>query len=231
MMQDKNTATLHQAIDRLPEYDPPPAIWANVAEQLPVAHAWDAVIRQLPNYTPPTTIWEALEGQLPAPPPRFNWSIVIYGVATVAAVLLLAAIWYPKPQPPAPPKPAPPVDVPSPTVPIAAVKTRPKTARSASGPTVFERREEKTDPLLTELARQADDPGFALLESFCQTALPACENTEFKQLKSELDELTGARTQLKNALGDYAQDSELVAQLVQVEQARNRLLQQLIAFM
>lgn len=84
------------------------------------------------------------------------------------------------------------------------------------------------DNVLLQACQNTDNSGYAMLETLCQEALPVCEDPRFKQLKSELDELTRAHSELKGALGQYADDPALVSQLVQIEQSRNQILQQLI---
>ena len=92
-------------------------------------------------------------------------------------------------------------------------------------------RTEVADDVVLKASQNADDPGYALIETLCREALPLCEEPQFKQLKTELDELSRAHTELKNALGDFADDPELVTQLVRIEQSRNQILQQLIILM
>ena len=60
--------------------------------------------------------------------------------------------------------------------------------------------------------------------------MPVCDIPEFKTLKTELDELTTAQNELRHALGLYADDPELVSQMVQLERERDLILQKLIQF-
>jgi hypothetical protein len=84
------------------------------------------------------------------------------------------------------------------------------------------------DDILIMACQQSDDTHYSIIETLCQEALPVCEEPQFKKLKAELDDLTRAHTELKNALGNFADEPELVAQLVEIERSRNQILQQLI---
>jgi hypothetical protein len=97
-------------------------------------------------------------------------------------------------------------------------------------PTLAHRTEVVDDDLIM-VSRRADDPSYNIVETLCQEALPVCEEPQFKQLKAELDDLTHAHSELKNALGDFADDPEMIAQLIEIEHIRYQILQQLIAMM
>ena len=72
------------------------------------------------------------------------------------------------------------------------------------------------------------DKDFALVEAFCETALPKCEEPEFKHLKTELDDLNKAREDLKNVLSAYNSDPEIVAQLSKLENERSGVLKKMM---
>jgi hypothetical protein len=72
------------------------------------------------------------------------------------------------------------------------------------------------------------DKDFALVEAFCETALPKCEEPEFKNLKTELDDLNKAREDLKNVLSAYNSDPEIVAQLTKLENVRSDVLKKIM---
>ncbi len=70
-----------------------------------------------------------------------------------------------------------------------------------------------------------------IVETLCKTALPKCENPEFKSLKDELEELNQSYSQLKSALSDYNTDPDLVVQLSKLENERSSVLRKMIAFL
>ncbi len=71
----------------------------------------------------------------------------------------------------------------------------------------------------------------AVVETLCKTALPKCENPEFKSLKDELEKLNQSYSQLKSALSDYNTDPDLVVQLSKLENERSSVLRKMIAFL
>lgn len=70
---------------------------------------------------------------------------------------------------------------------------------------------------------------YAHIQAICQKRIAVCEKPEFKNLKQELDDLTAASQQLKEALGAYNTDDVLAAQLSEIEQERAHILQKLTA--
>jgi hypothetical protein len=74
----------------------------------------------------------------------------------------------------------------------------------------------------------SDDETFAMVEEFCKTALPVCEQSDFKNLKAELDELNTAHTRLKNAIGDYAANPDLIDEITKIDNERTTILRQLV---
>ncbi|WP_028524242.1 hypothetical protein [Runella limosa] len=74
---------------------------------------------------------------------------------------------------------------------------------------------------------EAIDQQYEQLQAFCETKTPVCEKPEFKDLKQQLDELTIASRQLKEALGEYNTDASLSSQLSDIEHERAELLKKL----
>lgn len=71
------------------------------------------------------------------------------------------------------------------------------------------------------------DRQYEKLQAFCKTKTTVCEKPEFKHLKQQLDDLTLASKQLKEAIGEYNTDAALASQLSEIEQERAQLLQKL----
>ncbi len=245
---EKNKQNLVQAIIQLPEYEPPDLLWYDLAEQLDFEEKIQTPLREMPNYTPPSALWDELAIQIADTPelkpksstrPAFKW---------LAMVLLLALVSYigfgikqSKKQAPVETQMAP-TEAPKQlkaNEPIAQIapaqkqtatkpsKDKNRTNRSNPQPKRTHRTE-VVDDVLIMACQQSDDSHYSIIESLCQEALPVCEEPQFKKLKAELDELTRAHDELKNALGNYADEAELVAQLVEIERSRNQILQQLI---
>lgn len=90
---------------------------------------------------------------------------------------------------------------------------------------------EVVDNQLLKTENNEIESDMKIVETLCKTALPKCENPEFKNLKDELNELNEAYSQLKNALSDYNTDPDLVVQLSKLENERSSVLRKMIAFL
>ena len=242
---ERNKENLRRAIEQLPEYQPPHGLWHGLAEQLDFEQELQAPLKEMPTYTPPDTVWAGLAARIEQTPelkpkprirPILKWLI--------GALLIAFFIgWWLVPTdvaPPAPPAVAPesdkPAEVIAQTIPSpqpAATQTR-STPRPSSKPRpqpAITHRTEVVDDALLMASRRVEDPSYYILETLCVEALPVCEEPHFKQLKAELDELTLAYSELKTALGNFADDTDMVTQLIEIERARYQILQQLIAMM
>ncbi|NJL75482.1 MAG: hypothetical protein HC892_11080 [Saprospiraceae bacterium] len=88
-MREKKTHTLLKAIQELPNYVPPSAVWEQIEVQLEET-ALHKAIAQLPVHQPPSTVWRQIEKRL-SPLHSINKK------AAIAASLVLmasAGIWY-----------------------------------------------------------------------------------------------------------------------------------------
>jgi len=63
----------------------------------------------------------------------------------------------------------------------------------------------------------------------CELQSYACTQPVFQSLKSELDELTAARDMLREAIGEYGTDYELLGELKEIEMLRTDIIKQLAA--
>jgi hypothetical protein len=68
---------------------------------------------------------------------------------------------------------------------------------------------------------------YEMIVAYCKEQTYVCENTEFKSLKTELDELNTASNQLKEAVGKYNTEPELIAQLTNIEQQKSEILRKM----
>ncbi len=88
--------------------------------------------------------------------------------------------------------------------------------------------EEKADAVLLAVVREPEDEAFQLLEEICRQPAPVCKDPEFIALKAELDELTSAKSELREAMGLYETDTELNEQLTRIERERSELLRRMM---
>lgn len=87
--------------------------------------------------------------------------------------------------------------------------------------------QEKINPKTIVTTNQTIEQQYAHLQALCQKRVTVCEKPEFKNLKKELDNLTAAGNQLKEALGAYNTDATLSAQLSEIERERADILKKL----
>ena len=87
--------------------------------------------------------------------------------------------------------------------------------------------EEIINPKLQPVVDQSLDKQYAQLQAICKKEVTLCEKPDFKSLKQELEQLTLASHQLKDALGNYNTDANLSAQLSEIEAQRADILKKL----
>lgn len=74
-----------------------------------------------------------------------------------------------------------------------------------------------------------DEAAFSLLDEFCNKIAFECNSPEFISLKTELDELNTAHSELKAVLTAFNEDPDLLEQLTLIERQRTDLLKTLFA--
>lgn len=248
MKMEKNKENLDKAIAQLPQYQPPEMLWEGIADQLDFEQNLEKPLREMPVYNPPAALWEELITKIEQTPEltekpktdhRFKW----FGAAflLLSGALMLFLMVKNRPELPSEKQNLPPAAPEQPRVeqPMAhvvpespqnrsRVKKHKKQSAAADPVPAIQHRTEVVDDMLLMACQQTDDANFSIIETLCREALPVCEEPQFKQLKAELDELNNAHSALKNALGNFADDPEMVTQLIEIERSRNQILQQLI---
>jgi hypothetical protein len=188
------------------------------------------ILKNLPTYEPPKTVWEAIKTRLPLlemrtyEPPTDIWESIENQLVTqekpAKRLPILRGVWKHYKL-------------------MAAASV---TLLIAFGLTFFLSKNKTNDATIVVTTEVIDnqliqqnwsdsDKDFALVEAFCETALPKCEEPEFKNLKTELDDLNKAREHLKNVLSAYNSDPEIVAQLTKLENVRSDILKKIMAQM
>lgn len=241
---------LKYALSHLPQYSPPPGVWAEIEAALAAEQFLAAAVPALPVHTPPEAVWAGIEAGLGKAPQHRPLRRVLFSryVLLAAASLLLwlaASRWLLRPSAIAPAEVAAlssetakqeiPASIAAPYAP-ALQKTLPQkplktthTNRAIAGE-VITFSQKVVDNQLLEVCREPENDAFALVDQLCRTQMPVCDIPAFKSLKTELDELTTAQNELRHALGQYADDPQLLAQMVQIERERTAILQQLVQF-
>ena len=202
-MKEIHYTSLREALGRLPEYIPPVAVWAGLEEALDADAALAGDIPNLPVYEPPAAIWTQIEAGLETERRPVGKTIAMWPLArrlaAVAAALALLLAGW--------------------------WYWRPATTSGA----IVSVHQEVVDNRLLAANTEAEDDAFGMVQELCRTEMPLCDQPEFRSLKTELDELTQAKTELKAALGNFGDDPELHAQLARIERERSDVLRQMMS--
>ena len=87
--------------------------------------------------------------------------------------------------------------------------------------------EQKIDAQLLLQPSDNSDADYETIVAFCEEQTYVCENPEFRDLKVELDDLQAASIQLKEAIGEYNTEPQLMAQLAQIELQKSEILKKM----
>ncbi len=87
--------------------------------------------------------------------------------------------------------------------------------------------QEKLDAQLVLSSTDDSQKQYEMIIAYCKDQTYVCQNPEFKELKSELEDLNSASIQLKEAVGSYNTEPELMAQLSAVEQQKADLIRKM----
>lgn len=214
-MKELNYNRLREALDVLPEHTPPVAVWEALDDALELEATLAKNLHRLPTYTPPSEIWTHIEAALPQAPVAGNNTSnhavagnKITGIRGAlspaiwryaAALALLLAAWW--------------IFSPANPTETTAIATT----------------QESVDDQLLGADTASEDEAFQMVQDLCRAQTLVCEQPEFKSLKTELEELTDAKTELREALGSYGDDPELHAQLARIERERSDVLRQMMS--
>lgn len=198
-MLELNHSTLQQAIRDLPTHEAPGFVWEAIEEGLALETQLATDLKKLPQYEAPDFIWEQLDQKLDQQVTPKSWSVRINRRWMVAAAAMLILI---------------------------AGWWMIQTGQTTESIAVTQ--VQLDDRLRAPLEEQEDD-AFVMIETLCQSRAPVCDLPDFKNLKSELEELNDAKSSLKSALGEYGDDPGLTAQLVRIERERSELLRQMMS--
>jgi hypothetical protein len=203
MAEEKNIRTLKRALRELPGYEPPEALWDDIAESLH-ENPLQKALGDLPRYDPPGEVWAGIEDEL-LQRPRQGAKVVRLpgktglGAAAAIAILLVAAFWLISDN----------------------GGSNPEIKLSYSQETV----------LLPEMAQdpqEAESYFSQVLEAFEERPFLR-DLVDYERLRGELEALNMARDELRGAMERFGEDADLVRQLGRVERDRSDILKELAA--
>lgn len=203
MIVENNRESLLKAIEKLPEYAPPQEIWNAIDEELDVINndqPLQHAIAELSTFEPPETLWNTIEQELDTPTSK-RTTISFSKWSVAASVALLIAAFF--------------------------------AWQSTTNP------EAKVEMIYTEIQEveqewkedwDADEEDFQVVLAMLDENDLAKEAPESNRLQSELDELNLAKEELKMAISNFGQDSDLIRQLAEIERERTEILKKLASF-
>ncbi len=207
-MKELHEDTLQKALNQLPKHEAPAELWPLIVKAMDQGKKLHQVLGRMPQHQAPDAVWEHIVGQLDADratriQPRAKWVALRWLMSAAAAIVfLLTGTWW--------------------------VLQQQEDLRDSPAVFVETITQDTVDVAITAIVEELEDEGFTYIQALCEQKAPLCEVPEFKVLKSELDELTEAKNELRMALGQYGDDPELATQLVRIEQERSELLQQIM---
>jgi hypothetical protein len=206
-MEEHNKKTLIEALSALPNYEPNDELWDRIE-----AAAEDELflpknkLASLPTYEPPAALWQQIAQTLGHQSAPAKGRVVPIGWRRALAIAAsLAFVVFS----------------------ILMLNNQPTGAEEFS----ISYSTEMPDPLLTSQDWDEDEDAFLQFLEICEAKKYICEQPAFRQLQSELEELTEAKLALKEAVGDYGADAELITQIKEIELERTDLLKKMMVML
>jgi hypothetical protein len=205
-MKETNKDNLKKSLDNLPEYEPQGNIWDNIESKLDSVAGSKVLsegIANLPEHEPPTQVWDNINQTLAADSRGKIGGLRVRRLqrlaAAAVALLLVGSFYF-------------------------------ITNQALDNGETIEYAEEIVEDVLLERNWEGDDEdAFAQILAMCEMQSYACTQPVFQSLKSELDELTAARDMLREAIGEFGTDYELLGELKEIEMLRTDIIKQLAA--
>jgi len=199
-MKELNKKNLDEAIRNLPDYEPKAGLWEQLQEGLhgEPVSALQSAIEQLPEYSPSDALWERIDGELDGNTKVVQFNKPMWLGIAASLLLLIAVLW----------------NLPS--------------SSTSTSVAVVAYSTEKVDNALLIKDWDADEDVFIMLKEVCDVQKLACNNPEVKVLQSELAELNDARYMLKEAIGNYGTDVDLIQELTDIELQRTSLAKEIL---
>lgn len=200
MNTEEQNKLIQQAIQRLPSYEAPQSIWAQVNEQLDLDRKEELIrtkVPQLQQYAAPEKVWTGIIRDLDQSGPQNPWiRLIRHPLSYAASFLLLFSIYW-----------------------LVDQKQSWEVAYAYSS--------QPLDQLLLESDWDTDETAFAEVVELHQNYLSIFEDQSAATLQQEFRELNIARQELIQSMKAYGKDRELIRQLANIERARTQIVNQM----
>ena len=204
-MQELNLSTLKKAIDQLPLYEPDEQLWLEIEDGLDEIELDQKLQKTIPNlvqHNPPEMVWENIEAVLEQEIIAKKEAVKIRPLRKWLALAASVVL-------------------------LLGLGWWMQNNNKVTI-TYSEEQIENTLPMLS-FDGDDDEAAFAMIDEICKAGMLICHDVDFLNLKTELDELTTARNELKEAMGEFNTDKFLIAQLTEIELERSDVLKKIIA--
>ncbi len=213
-LADNEQVKLKNALLNLKQYEPFASTWINVNDVLNEADEEDKklknALQKLKQYEPPAATWLKILQELPAlQEPQRRGIVQLFpkirlqiAASVFGAMLMVGAYFYVT-----------------------------KTPADGISEVVYSQ-EMVDDELLKANAaiNTEDENAFAMIDEICTQRAFVCEQPEVKNLKSTLDELNAAHSELKDAIGNYGTDNDLQQKLQAIDMERTEVLKKIMTY-
>ena len=200
MNQETNHTILKKAVTRLPMHQPPDEIWSAIDNALHLQKG----IQQLPQHQPAESIWQTIELDLAKSVSSTQSSGSTRRLFWIKRMSIAASF-------------------------LLLVGMCWWSMNKFSNSNQFHYSQELINTQLLIADWDEDAEVFTQIEAICQTKTYVCSAPEFQELEQELQELNAAKLDLKQAINDFGKDTQLIAQLSEVELERTVILKKMIA--
>ncbi len=192
---EHNRKTLKEALNRLPQHEPPAGLWTQIESELSreeQERALQDALEKLPAYSPPPAVWEAIESGLEpkalARLHRLAWPAVAASIAILVAFFLFN--------------------------PFVEAGLHPEYTYSV----------EKANLDLLGNDWDDDEQAMkTVVEQFSSDPV-AKRQDDYGRILDEWKELEEAKTEIRAVMDTYGKDARLVRQMSDIERERSRLI-------
>jgi hypothetical protein len=203
-MEEKNKAILQKALQALPELEPHAALWARLEKSLDFEDALQNTITALPEIEPSEDSWLFLEQKLTketgAMRQRKMRSLVYYWLSAAACITLCIIGW---------------ITVQNPSADKLTL--------------TYSQEVVEAEPVWHSIREEESlEEAITFIQASCAQELAVCHTSQFKELKSQLDELAAEMEKIQQEKALYGQDPELMKAQIKLENLQADITKELI---
>jgi hypothetical protein len=200
----KNNQIFNQTIRKLKTYEPDEEVWQKIEANL-LENALQIALEKLQIYEPSEEIWANIESEISHKKPTFIISKTWKRAAVAASIAIIFGVYK-----------------------LYLLDNLP-VGRHGQLVTNISYSTEKLDSRLLLNPNDDAEKQYSMIKEICERKTFVCETPKFSSLKTELEELSLASNELKNAIGNYNTDAKLVKQLTEIEQERASILRKMVS--